>query len=194
MRLKFTNFHKFSHFFVENCKFSKKSAPQFHQCSSKIVSFQRRNVVKNGKFSKKEWGVPSRVGSVGRRFAFSTSSWTSRSRFARAKTPNPSRTPHGRPKMTSHADRLRRQTEFLNEFLNKYEYEYDDQIVCAEVEKSLFEKKMQRKNVTGTTPADPTKMTPRAPISCWCCVVLLALRERKAGSAGNEICGWTLKP
>ena len=26
-----------------------------------------------------------------------------------------------------------------------YEYEYDDQIVCAEVEKSLFEKKIEKK-------------------------------------------------
>ena len=27
----------------------------------------------------------------------------------------------------------------------EYEYEYDDQIVCAEVEKSLFEKKIEKK-------------------------------------------------
>ena len=26
----------------------------------------------------------------------------------------------------------------------EYEYEYDDQIVCAEVEKSLFEKKIEK--------------------------------------------------
>ena len=28
---------------------------------------------------------------------------------------------------------------------SEYEYEYDDQIVCAEVEKSLFEKKIEKK-------------------------------------------------
>ena len=32
-----------------------------------------------------------------------------------------------------------------NEYEYEYEYEYDDQIVCAEVEKSLFEKKIEKK-------------------------------------------------
>ena len=37
--------------------------------------------------------------------------------------------------------------------------------------------------MTGTTPADPTKMTPRAPI---CSIELYTSREWKAGSAGNK--------
>ena len=63
-----------------------KFRPKWHilkkECAANSQLF-----VKNCQFSKKVWGVPCRsVGSVGRRFSFSTSSWTTRSRFARANT------------------------------------------------------------------------------------------------------------
>ena len=65
-----------------------KFRPKWHilkkECAANSQLF-----VKNCQFSKKVWGVPCRsVGSVGRRFSFSTSSWTTRSRFARAKMVN----------------------------------------------------------------------------------------------------------
>ena len=94
-----------------------------------------------------------------------------------AETPYPSRTPHGRLKMTSHADRLRRQTEFLNDFLNK----------CNE--------KNDRNH-----PGRPDENDTPSPNLLVVVVVLvmlvlvLASREWKAGYAGIEICGWTLKP
>ena len=57
-----SKFHPFSSKIV-NLKI--RSAPQVRQFSSRIAYFQKRNFVKRGQFSKKVWGWPCRVGSVG---------------------------------------------------------------------------------------------------------------------------------
>ena len=90
-------FHKFTPFFFGSGQFSNKECASISQIFVENGSFSNKKCaaisrifVKNCQISKKEWGVPAvsgRVGSVGRRFAFSTSSWTTRSRFARAKMP-----------------------------------------------------------------------------------------------------------
>ena len=58
VRLNFTNFHEISSKIVS---FQGRNAPQFHQFSSKFVHFQIRNFVRNGQISNKERGVPGRV-------------------------------------------------------------------------------------------------------------------------------------
>ena len=47
--------------------------------------------------------------------------------------------------MTKHGERKARMSGLEICKIYEYEYEYDDQIVCAEVEKSLFEKKIEKK-------------------------------------------------